>query len=154
MINYILMSGKNPWRLKVLSLTAILLIGFLQYYVFKQNEQAILRGRDLVNVEGRILHHDSFKSITVEYYLSDSKTNIQVERMLDNNYDPFKNIDSNQAISISYYRQQPKLFYVNGYDDIPSSFVFYFITVIGLFVQIVLIAVLVDYMDNNLNFLR
>ena len=57
-------------------------------------------------------------------------------------------------MSISYDKQQPELFYVNGYDDIPSSFIFYFIAVIGFFAQIILIAVLGGYMDNNLNVLR
>lgn len=115
---------------------------------------AILRGEDLIHVKGKVLHHDSFKSITLEYDLLDSKTKIQVERKLDKNYDPFSNIDPNQSMSISYDKQQPELFYVNGYDDIPSSFSFYFITAIGLFAQIILIAVLVGYMDENLNILK
>lgn len=145
------MAKKILLRTKILLVLSILLIGYLQFYVFKQHKMAILRGNDLINVKGKIIHHEPFNVITVEYNTIDTKTKMQVERKLDNNYDPFVNIDLNQLVTITYDRQKPDIFYINGYENKPSRLFFYFVAGLGILAQLICIRILLGYVDENFN---
>lgn len=148
------MAKKVLLRTKILVAISILLIGCLQFYIYEQHKMAVLRGKDLVSVKGKMIHHEPFKVITVEYKIKNTKTNIQVERTLDNTYDPFVNIDLSQLITITYDRQNPTTFYIDGYENKPSCLFFYFVAGSGFLAQLVFIGILLGYIDDNFDVIK
>ena len=144
------MSDRNSVRLKILSAISIFLLVALQYVMYEQNEHAIVSGKNFIYTRGKIIEHKPFEEIVVEYKQVELDTIIQVRKGVGNNYDPFVGIELGQDLPITFDKEDYDLFYINGYEDRPSSFQFYFIFFFSMIVQVLLFLVLIDFLDKDL----
>ncbi len=148
------MSARNPKRIKILSIIAILLIVGLQSLVFEMNRHAILFGDNMITTTGKIIYHEEFVSVTVEFIDEKSEKRIKTTKEIEKSHDPFIGLSLNQSLSITYDKNNHSIFFVDGYEDKPSSLVFYFILVVGLAAQIILFGVILDFFDKDLQRLK
>lgn len=148
------MPVKNPIRIKILSVVAILVIIGLQKIVYDRNKEAIVLRNKMVTTTGTIIKYQKFGSIDIGFVDMDSQQEVLTSKQIDRSYDPFVGLKVQDKVPISYNKEDYSYFFVDGYESKPSSFVFYFSLIIGLAAQLLSLGVLTDFLDKDFQRLR